>query len=474
MSFPYENGSMSLDPTQNNFLYYEDIVAPNVDESLTRRYGSELLTGFLEMAGATKVTTNRVFDHFEKDRLMPKLKATSTAASGAGAAATFTLDSAATYEVPQNNEPFPPTSSEVIDAIPVRVNDTVLIPPASGTSAWASLDHGIVVSVDKSQGTFEVRPLDGTVTLAARSSAVEVVITGNAFGESSGMNDSLDGTVTKYSNNTQIIKNTYDVSASAKSTKIFFTVNGKKYWSLEGERDAYYRFRNYKELTLLTSKKATNVSWYDTTAQQGEPNATTSGAIDQVYTNGNVETYVDGTGFQLSNLENIARNLDKNKGSKNNMFMYGFNLGLQIDELIRTDFNNGSLVFGSYKFSEAQKLNLRMSAIQVGGYTFNFKNFDSFNDAQTLGATGLNFSKEGIVMPMDNQVDAVSGEQVQAMRMRYTSEEGSKSRMIKKAMIDHFNTTQDGKDKYEVRYLADVGLEMFALNRWAYVTVSGS
>ena len=470
--FPFENGSMSLNPTQSNFAYFEDIIKPEVDASLTRRYGSELLTGFLEMAGASKVTGNRTFKHYEKDRLMPKLKCTNAVASGAGAAATFTLDSSIQYEIPQNNDPFPSGSTEVVDAIPVRVNDTILIPPATGTSAWASIDHAIVTSVDVSAGTFTARPLDGTVTLAERATAVEVVIYGNAFGEGSGMNESLEGTVTPYINNTQVIKNRYALSGGAKVNKIWFKVNGKDYWTIEGERDSYYRFKNYQDLTLLTSKKATNTSWYDTTAAAGEPNATTSGAIDQIYTNGNVELYTSGSGFTLDNFKNIARNLDKQKGSKNNMMSYGFNLGLEIDDLVRSEFTNGALVYGNYKFNEAQKVNLRMSNISVGGYNFALKNFDTFNDSQTLGATGMNFSSEAIISPMDMQSDAVTGESSQAMRIRYTSEEGAKSRLVKKSMIDEFNQTAEAKDKYSVNYLSDCALEMFALNRWTYVSLT--
>ena len=46
------------------------------------------------------------------------------------------------------------------------------------------------------------------------------------------------------------------------------------------------------------------------------------------------------------------------------------------------------------------------------------------NDLQTLGADGMNFSLEGLVMPMDSKVDAVSGERIQSCRVRYLAQEG--------------------------------------------------
>ena len=83
----------------------------------------------------------------------------------------------------------------------------------------------------------------------------------------------------------------------------------------------------------------------------------------------------------------------------------------------------------------------------------------------------MSFSLEGLVCPMDSRSDAVSGERIQSLRVRYLAQEGSESRHTKKAVLDNFKLDK-GEDSMSIRYLSECGLEAFALNRYAYISLT--
>ena len=469
----YEKGGIRI-ANDSNFLSHMDIVSRDIESSLIDRYGSELLHGLLYMTGASKVSVNQVFEHYEADRRMPKILVSSaTAGGGAGQASTFTLASQAITTVALNQAPYPSNATATNKGIPVRVGDTLMIPPDSD-SKYSTLIYAYVNGTNANAGTFTALPFDETVTLPAISSDKEIVIYGNAFGEGSKDTESMSSTVAHYKNNTQILRETFKLTGTSASEKLWFMVDNKWYWTYRGERDCWTRYSNYKELTLLAGRQITNpaISDGNVTAMGNGYGAlkSTDGLINQVVTSGNQVNYASGTGMTIADFEALAKTLDRQKGSKTNMVLAGMDLSLQIDDMIRGDFQNGGLVFGDYKFSEAQKVNLAFDTLKVGNYTFAKKVFPVFNDEQLLGSQGFNFSLEGLVMPMDTRIDD-DGARVPSCRVRYLAQDGVESRETKKAVLDNFKL-QDGEDSKGVRYLSEVGLECFALNRYAYISLT--
>ena len=299
--------------------------------------------------GQVRFQDQQDFSHFEADRRMPKILATATAAGGAGQAATFTLDASAITTVGLNKSPYLATNTATNKGVPVRVHDTLLIPAQSGTNKFSTLIYAYVNAVDADAGTFTALPFDVSVTIPAISTAAEIVIYGNAFGEGSKDNESMTTSVTKYTNNTQIIRDKFEITGSAASEKLWFKVNGNFYWTFKGEADLLKRFNNFKELTLLTGKKIDNPAISDgNVAADGTGYGavkTTEGLISQVVSNGNNVSYAAGTGLQITDFEALAKALDKNKGAKQNMVLCGMDLSLQIDKMIRTDFQNSGFNF---------------------------------------------------------------------------------------------------------------------------------
>jgi hypothetical protein len=253
----YNSGAIRI-ATEHNFLSTQDVLSPEIDATLTERWGSEVLFGLLHDVGASKVSQNSEYSHYESDRRMPKILATATAGGSAGAGATFTLDGSAVTTVGLNKSPYYASNTATNKGMPVRKHDTLLIPPQAGTTKFSTLIFAYVSEVDSTAGTFVAIPFDKTVTMPAIATASEIVVYGNAYGEGDIDGESMTTTVSKYTNNTQILRDTFKISGTAASEKLWFNVGGSWYWTVKQEVDLNRRFNNFKELTMLTSKKIEN------------------------------------------------------------------------------------------------------------------------------------------------------------------------------------------------------------------------
>lgn len=463
VTLPFQGGAYGTTATYN-FVNSMDLHRPEFDPELTQKFGDQGLAGFLTMIGAEKSVSAIEYNHFEEERIYPKIKAT-TAGAGAGASATFTLDAAATLSISDGQSPYVGTTSSQI--VTPRVQDIIMIKPASGTVSASTYIRALVTSVNKSAGTFVAYPTDGTDSIPAIAAAEEIIIIGNAHGEGSGQPESRQGRVSKYTNSLQIVKETFKQTGTEKSLVTWAKLPGKGksgyVWYLKGESDTYKNFMSQKELSLMLNEQLTNTTLADQYA--ANPLTMTEGLIPWVLNNGNQANYASATGFSKQDAETLAKTLDKNKGSKVNMMAVGMDLSINIDNTLADNSVNGGIVYGGYSFDEAAARAFEFKSFSVGGYRFDKKTFDVFNDLQTLGAAGYEFPSEGIVIPMDKK--AVNGGMVQSLQLRYLVDPETGERFGKTVAVNLFDIT--GEDAFEVRYKDACGFEGFAANRWAYI-----
>lgn len=460
--------------TDYNFVSSFNLHKPEYDSQLVKRYGDGLLTGLLMEMGMSVGVSSKVYSHFEEDRLMPKIKATNAGAGLAGAAVTFTIHADAKKSTLQGVDPYSGTPVS-IQSVPVRNNDIILIKPAAGTTVSAvNYIKCIVSSVNASAGTFVATPIKSTGVIPSVAAADEIVIIGNAHGEASNQPLGLTNKVLEFKNNLQILKNTYQISGTEKSIVLWTKVTGKDgktgyVYSIKGEDDTYKQFLNYRELSLLLSEKITNNVVSDAFGTLQEPIAMTEGLIP--FANGGVvSNYAGVSGMTITDFINLTKELDKEKGSKENLLLCGINLSLQLDTELRDDFTAGAITYGNFKIGEKKAIDLQFDTLKVGSYAFHKKTYDTFNDAQTLGASGYGFPDEGMIIPMDNQVDAKSREKIPSIRMRYLVDPSTgESREMKVEAVDLFKMGDQGKDVFEVRYLSECGFEGFGQNRFGYI-----
>lgn len=452
---------------QWNFIAAYDLHKPDVDNKMALRYGSQSLVGLLAYTGNEKPTESIEYIHHEEDWIMPKIKATCPAGAN-GADVTFTLDNSSVTTINYNKSPY--NSAVTENALPVNVGDTLLIKPASGTISASTYVRAYVKSVNVSAKTFVATPILSTKSIPAIATADEIVIFGNIHGEGSGQPKSRTSKTIKYTNNLQIIKGTYDITGTEKEMLLWVEVPGaggqsSPYFAIKGEGDELKRHLNYVELSMLLSEKLTNVTNIeDVLATSGTPIRATQGLIPELLTNGISSTYSSITGFTLADLKTLIKELDKQKGSKQNLVMCGIDLSMGIDDEFGDRFKEGGISYGAFDFDAEKKVALEFQTFSQGGYAFHKRTYDAFNDLQTLGASGFSFNKEGVVLAMDERTMIVDRNRIKVPALRTRFLEGRK---VKTSYVDRFST--DGVDKFQINYLSECGFEVTAPNRMAYI-----
>lgn len=467
MALDYKGGSF-VRRGDYNYVTTMDLHKPEYDSELTEAFGDQMLTGMLQMIGAEKGVSALEYNHFEEERIYPKIKATVVGAA-AGATATFTVDAAGTLSIPENASPYGGTATSNI-TVP-RVGELILIKPATGVASADSYIRAIVASVTPgAPSTFTATPLDSADTIVTNAVAQEIVIYGNAHGEGSGQPAARQTRVNKVTNNLQTFKGTYEVTSTERDMLAWIDFKGKdgkmgKVYYLKGEADEYKNFMSQKELNLLLGEKLSNNTVSN--AYSGNPLSLTQGLIPSILANGNISSYSASTGWDKQDAEALVKVLDKQKGSKNNLIAPGIDLSIQIDNTLADYKSGGSITYGNYTFNEDAKVNFQFDKFAISDYVFSKKKFDTFNDLQSLGAAGYGFSNEAMVIPMGMTKDAGSGEKTNHLRLRYLVNPETGERNQRSEIIDNFAI--NGTDTYSVFYKDNCGLETFAMNKFAYI-----
>lgn len=470
MALPFEAGGFGTQ-ADYGFVSAMDLHKPQFDNELGKRYGNQYLSEFLMNINYAKPVEGYEYFHFEEGRIYPKLNATTAGAGAPGASATFTLAANAKDSYSLGQSPFVGTVDK--DIIVARVGDIISIKPASGMVNSSSMILARVQTVDKSTGEFTAIPLETGIQIPAIASATEIAIVGNAFGEGDVQPESRASNVSKYSNNVQFFKETFELPGTAKGLQTwveFVGADGKKgrYFVLKGEEEAYVRFLNTRELSLLTSKKTTNATLANAQATAGVPTMTTEGLIPFIQSQGNNLGYSALTGFSKADMDEIVVTLDSQKGAKENLFMCGIQLSLAIDEVLADSRQNGAVTFGAYSFGTDASINYQFDSYKIGNYIFKKKTMDSFNDLQSLGAQGYGYPFEGMIIPMDAKMDSKSGEKMSSLRVRYLVDNNG-ARLNKRAYVEGFSQFENGKDVVSMRYSDAIGFQGIGGNRFFYI-----
>lgn len=466
---PFDSGG-DVTATTHNFVSVLGSLKPDIDEELTERYGSQRLSGLLDIVGAKKPAHNIKYSHFEEDWKMPKIKATQPASPAAGALAVFTLDAAAIASITDQD---PHQGTAVSKTFPVREKDTLLIKPTSGSVGFGTYIRAIVTAIDKPNDQFTAYPIDILDTIPTITAADEIVIYGNAHGSGSGQPDAISTTVTEFNNHLQIIKDKYEITGTGKHEKTWFSMpqSNEFYWMVKGEEDAVDRMMNNRENTLLVGEKLANVNVANIFSALNEPLTMTEGLIPFIFDRGNVVNYTGITGPTIGDFKEFVVDLDANKGSKMNMMFNGIQFNGDLDDEIGDRTTNGGVTYGNFNFTMDQAVNFQFQKFLYNGYTFDKRVFDCFNDLPTLGAAGYGFRNEGITVPTDMRMSADpygQGERVHSLRLRYLAGKDGESREFDIEYFNGLKHSDSGKDVEEIRYLSHCGFEGFAGNRYGY------
>jgi len=463
----YQTGALNT-ATNHNFVSYYDAHEPDIQEELVQRYMNTII-GFLDFTDAKKSTDAAEFSRFEKDRIMPKIKAT-TAGAGAGAQGTFTVHSDSQVDIP-SAAPYDTGATPDQKTMPVRLNDLIMIKPSTGVVSSGNYIKCIVDSITNNT-QFKASPIKSTDSVPVIASADEIVIYGNAHGEGSIFNAPMSTKATKYTEKLQIIKHRLRVTGTEGLVKRWYKDDNKDVkFQVRGEGDAYAQFLNWMDMNLLVGEELSNTNVASNFQATNTPLALTRGLLHAILDAGNVLNYSSISGLLIADMYDYNIVIDANKAQKKNLWMVGIALDQQMDVELGDRFKNGGITYGNFNMDQDKAVNLSFQKARIGVYEYDKRCMEAFNDLQTLGADGFGFKYEGFTIPAGATKIAggsEKGKMAATLRKRYLAGEGKDREMLVN-YFDGIKDADDGDDIEEVRYLSHCALEAQALNQFGYM-----
>jgi hypothetical protein len=444
-------GSTSLTPAPGkslgnaNYLSNSDYTfaqqyLPDLYEKEFERYGNRSIASFLRMVGAEIPSSSDLIKWSEQGRLHIQ-------ASGS-------ITDLNTIAITGHN---------------LRANQTIIVSKAGSQAVCLVTDASAANSVDvvtyASKDLLHQAGTDGNGPFDA-SDNVTIFVYGSEFKKgTNGMVGSLEADFEAKENNPIIIKDKYEVSGSEMAHVGWVEVateNGASgyLWYLKSEHETRLRFEDYLEMSMVEGEPAASGSGAATAGYKG-----TKGLFYEIENNGNVST---GDIGDRTDLENIAKVLDKEGAIQENVLFVNRDTSFKIDTVLAAQNNSGASTssYGLFDNDEDMALNLGFSGFRIG-YDFYKSDWKYLNDATTRGNIG---GVDGILVPAGTVTiyDQVLGENAKRpfLHVRYrvspTEDRKYKSWVVGSAG----GAMTSDKDNMEVHFLSERALCTMGVNNF--------
>ena len=364
---------------------------PEIYEQEVERYGNRTLSGFLRMVGAEMPMTSDQVIWSEQNRLHIAYE-------------DCTNDQTNTITIP--------VAADVKNVI--SPNSTIVALDGAGNELT-----GVVTASNLTTGALTVAPYDATTTAALATTGVKIFVYGSEYSKGSSTPNntsttvadgyvSVDPAFTQFSNSPIIIRNKYVVSGSDTAQIGWVEVATEDgtsgyLWYLKAESETRLRFEDYLEMAMVEGEKA------DTSLGAGSAHNAgfkgTEGLFAAIQSRGNVESGFNAAAAQLTEFDNILRNLDTQGAIEENMLFLNRETSLGFDDMLAAvnAAYSGGTSFGIFENSEDMALNLGFSGFRRGSYDFYKTDWKYLNDASTRGAI-----EDGLIPPSYG-VSAIDG-----------------------------------------------------------------
>jgi len=364
---------------------------PEIYEQEVERYGNRTLSGFLRMVGAEMPMTSDQVIWSEQNRLHIAYE-------------DCTNDQTNTITIP--------VAADVKNV--VSPNSTIVALDGAGNELT-----GVVTASNLTTGALTVAPYDATTTAALATTGVKIFVYGSEYAKGSSTPNNTSATVadgyvsvdpafTQFSNSPIIIRNKYVVSGSDTAQIGWVEVATEDgtsgyLWYLKAESETRLRFEDYLEMAVVEGEKA------DTSLGAGSAFAAgfkgTEGLFAAIQSRGNVESGFNAAAAQLTEFDNILRNLDTQGAIEENMLFLNRETSLGFDDMLAAvnAAYSGGTSYGIFENSEDMALNLGFSGFRRGSYDFYKTDWKYLNDASTRGAI-----EDGLIPPSYG-VSAIDG-----------------------------------------------------------------
>ncbi len=443
-------GSTSLTPAPVKKLANENYMSnadytfaqqylPDLYEKEFERYGNRSIASFLRMVGAEIPSSSDLIKWSEQGRLHIQASGTITDSDTIG-----------------------------VSGHDFRVNQTIIV-SKSGSQAKALITAVATDSIDvatfATQDLLHVTGSDGAGPFDA-TDAVTIFVYGSEFKKgSSGMVGSLEADFEAKENNPIIIKDKYEVSGSEMAHVGWVEVtteNGANgfLWYLKSEHETRLRFEDYLETSMVEGEPAASGSGALSAGYKG-----TKGLFYEIENSGNTSS---GDIGDRTDLENIAKVLDKEGAIQENVLFVNRDTSFKIDTVLAAQNNSGASTssYGLFDNDEDMALNLGFTGFRIG-YDFYKSDWKYLNDATTRGNIG---GVDGILVPAGTTTiyDQVLGENAKRpflhVRYRVSPTEDRKYKSWVTGSAGGASTSD--KDNMEVHFLSERALCTMGVNNF--------
>lgn len=421
----------------------QGLIDLNRGEQLVERFGSQNLTSLLTFMGAKDSVDSTTFLHYEEDWLHQTFRFSATVSSGTSFSNVAIV-------------PVLGAASDSVDTLAfVRVNDIIMNELG---------EQARVTAVTPADTTFTISGVGINGGNFSATTSMDIAIVGNAWLEGTDQPDGITPLVNEYKNYTQIIKDSYDATGSAKTEKIWFEVEGANgqsgyLWTFKGEKDTYKRFNNYMEMQMIVGQ-----------AQVGTATSPymTEG-LEQFARSGNTYQY---DAWDLDDIDAMIDRLDAQRGAMENLFIQGHSLKQDFDSAIRNadNFASGAILYGAFNGNKDIAIGFGFDSYYRSGFTFHSQRYAPFSYPKMLGALGNRYKGAGCVIPVGEYIDPNSGAATPSLRIRYKAAEGY-SREMQSWVTGSAGlaTPTNENDGLQVHYLTERAFEGFGNNRFIWV-----
>lgn len=463
--------------TDYTFIKSMDAFAlyPQVYDELIRSRGNLMLPFLMSKEGgivgikSTQGMGALEFNHLEDDWSRATINVNTFGGGAPNATVTLTLQAASEYTYPGSPQS-PYIVTNAVTTNPVILKQTYLF--SNGV-------EGIVTAVTST--TFDIAPLGEGVSIPPIATTDDLVLVGNSHEEGSGQPLGTAWRQILYTGNMQELKRSYRTTTRAMQQKTWVNMptrdGGEKrmYWSYALLQN-WIEYNNDVVQTMLVGQNLTNT----TLAATLPTTITTQGMIPTIQANGNNYGYSPLNGFTLADLDSlIITKLDRERASMENNVWAGITVRRDWDNFMADTMKNGGISYGSFGGDQKKAIDYGFDSCIRNGYTFHLNTYQPFNYKKGLGATNFVYPSVFIVAPADEQTASFTTQgklSVPSWRLNYlkNDEMSAGEWMVEWATGTAngvFNTEDANWNQHE---RSTFGLEMFALNRWAYVAPNGN
>ena len=435
-------GAAGSNPAGNNFelqkldaakyiSLYDLVNKPDNRDALIKTYGSQGITGFLQLVGATKaVATNDEVQYWEEERLHKKQAGSMAAITAADATVVLTAASAA--------------------AVIVRLQDVVLV---NGS------ERALVTGISSAAITLTALSSDG-FSAAALNASASVPVIGNLYSQGSDQpGEFIESGITKRTNPFMIMKEVYSVTGSQATNIGWINLgNGDYRWYLKSEGDTRQRFMDKREMMMLLGEKVTASGISDIDGSEGYFAAIEDRGIVQ---SGLINT--------IGEVDDIVKVFDKEGAASEYALYVNRAQDLAIDDMLAAGqlasgtaaTTVGAAAFGSFNNSSDTAITLGFRSFARGGYTFHKHDWKLLNDPTLLADSDF----YGAAVPMTQVADAKTGEKAPALEMNYKAANGYSREMEHWMIGSVLGASNATKDNVEFHYRSECNLITRAANR---------